>query len=136
MQTLWKFPFPTSGLAGDEVSCDVRRGDKIVLTIQVNEERRIELRFTDVYAVRCTFDQACTLEMIEAYGALIDVGESEFLKSAIRQIKDTHHSIIGLRHLSIYFDDGPCFDFICRNFSVDPKNFPVHEEPNWGHDAH
>ena len=121
MQTLWEMPFPSSSLAGGEISCETRRGDKLEIIIQVSEKKSIRLGFHDVYSVRCTFEMACTGEMIDAYDQVVDVGKSDFLEAVVAQMQKREgvDATSGIRHLRVYFDDGPCFEFICRSFTAD-----------------
>jgi hypothetical protein len=58
--------------------------------------------------------------MIEiAYDQVADLGSTEWLTQIESQLVRSHEDAIGLRHLMIYFDDGPCYEFICRSFRAE-----------------
>jgi hypothetical protein len=59
-----------------------------------------------------------------AYGELVDLGESQWLSEISQKVKGYYAKIKKpprmLKHLAIYFDDGPCFEIICVGFSPSP----------------
>jgi hypothetical protein len=76
--------------------------------------------FEGVEAFKCTHDTAFTLEMIEtAYDRFADLGPTEWLTQIESQLVSSREDATGLRHLMIYFDDGPCYEFICRSFRAE-----------------
>lgn len=74
--------------------------------------------FVGVESFKCTYDEACSLEMIEAYGKIVDIGNSDWLDEIRQNLLNYEADSKGLKHLRIYFDDGPCYEFICRSFEV------------------
>lgn len=90
-----------------------------MLLIADEDARAVKLLFDGVEAFRCTYHHACTLEMIKAYDKVIDRGETEWLNSIKLRLAEYNDSTTELRHLMIYFDDGPCYEFICRSFRVE-----------------
>jgi hypothetical protein len=75
--------------------------------------------FEGVEAFKCTHYRACTIDMIDAYDIVVDLGSTEWLTQIESQLVGSHENATGLRHLRIYFDDGPCYEFICRSFRVE-----------------
>jgi hypothetical protein len=76
------------------------------------------LRFNEVAAFKCTYMPALTSEMIEsAYDKLIDMGNTAWLEEAAL-VQARRSRGVPLRHLRICFDDGPCYEFLCRGFEV------------------
>ena len=119
MPVLWKLPFPSSGLSGVEFQQLARRSCS--LACDDGENRPVRIVFDCVEAFKCTYHNACTVEMIETYDKLSDVGRTGWLESIRRQLSDFGEEVEALRHLMIYFDDGPCFEFICREFRVEAE---------------
>lgn len=56
--------------------------------------------------------------MVEAYDKVVDCGETKWLNSIKKQLAEYKDNTSDLRHLMIYFDAGPCYEFICRSFRV------------------
>ena len=88
---------------------------KCALTFHIEgssgESRLIELKFIEVTAFKCTYPAACTADMFDsAYGKLVDLGRTAWLESTPPSP--------GLKHLMICFDDGPCYEFLCLEYSV------------------
>ena len=92
----------------------------------------IKLVFEGVEAFKCTYQDACTPEMIEdSYDKAVDVGPSEWLRSVQGQlISYGSQSVDELKHLMIYFDDGPCYEFICQAFRVEEHQLQVRDPVN------
>ena len=84
-----------------------------------DEDGAVRIIFDGVEAFRCTYHHACTPEMIETYDRLTDVGRTGWLDAVRRQLSSFGEDDEALRHLMIYFDDGPCYEFICRGFRVE-----------------
>ncbi len=76
------------------------------------------LIFDGVECFKCTYYRSCSLEMREAYGKVIDVGNSRWLSEIKQNLLQAGENAESLKHLRIYFDDGPCYEFICRAFEV------------------
>ncbi len=76
------------------------------------------LIFDGVESFKCTYYRSCSLEMIEAYDKVIDVGNSSWLSEIKQNLLQAGENAESLKHLRIYFDDGPCYEFVCRSFEV------------------
>ena len=115
-QVIWTLPSPSSGMGG----VDFRRlsGRRCALVYDDGEDGLVRLLFEGVEAFKCTYHNACTLEMVETYDKLTDLGHTQWLDSVRRQLANSGDGVDSLRHLMIYFDNGPCYEFICRGFRV------------------
>jgi hypothetical protein len=115
-EVVWTLPFPSSGLSG--VVFQKLAGRSCALACDDGEHSPVRLVFDGVEAFKCTYHNACTLEMVETYDKLTDMGRTPWLDSVRRQLSGFGGEVQSLRHLMIYFDDGPCYEFICRSFRV------------------
>ena len=80
-----------------------------------------KLVFDRIESFKCTHYKACSLEMIEAYDKVVDVGKSSWLSEVKQNLSYVEENFNDLKHLRIYFDDGHCYEFICRSFEVISK---------------
>ncbi len=83
-----------------------------------HEDTQDDLRFQRVEALRVTHYRACTVEMVSSYDRVTDCGETHWLASVRQQLQSASEPVEGLRHLTLYLDDGPCYDFICYDFNA------------------
>jgi len=80
----------------------------------------LKMLFDGVEAFKCTYYMACTLNMSSmAYDRVVDLGPTEWLTQIQSQLVESQEDATGLRHLMICFDDGPCYEFICRSFRAE-----------------
>jgi hypothetical protein len=86
-----------------------------LLTVR-HEDTKDELYFGRVEALRITHYRACTLEMHSNYDRVSDLGETSWLAEVRQQLQIANEPIENLRHITLYLDDGPCYEFICRAF--------------------
>jgi len=77
-----------------------------------------EVIFDGVESFKCTYFMACSLEMHYAYDKVLNVGLSQWLNEIIHNLSENQADPKNLKHFRIYFDDGPCYEFICRSFQV------------------
>src|ERR671939_1384407 len=118
-QILWKLPVPSTALLRSPIfqvllkrscalCCEYEDDDGYIVSLN--------LLFEGVEAFKCTYYRACTAEMITtAYDKVVDVGATEWKAEIKESLIRSEQDITGLVHLMIYFDDGPCYEFICRN---------------------
>jgi hypothetical protein len=121
-ETLWELPVPSSGRYGVEFRQLMRRRCVLLFSYEDEEDGKtlmLELLFDGVEAFKCTYHHACTLDMRAAYDKLVDVGDTEWLGGVRGQLAKHGDSPGGLSHMMIYFDDGPCYEFICRSFRAE-----------------
>lgn len=84
-------------------------------------ERKETLVFEGVEAFRCRYLTALGAECLEAYDAINDRGATPWLKE-VKDAVDAHGAdSSGLKHLMITFDDGPCYEFVCRGHRVEQE---------------
>ena len=126
-QILWKSPVPATALDG----CAFQKLPRHVCALACDYEDEdndkvvtLKLVFAGVEAFKCSYDKACTPEMIStAYGKVVDVGSSQWLNAVRKQVATYgDQKVEELKHLMIYFDDGPCYEFICRTFRVEESS--------------
>lgn len=77
-----------------------------------------KLLFGDVESFKCTYYKACSLEMLDAYDKVMIINNSKWLAEVVNNLSENHDNPQDLKHLRIYFDEGPCYEFICRTFEV------------------
>ena len=88
-----------------------------VLSIRY-EDSQDELCFRRVEALRVSHYKASTVEMISLYDRVTDLGETPWLADVRQQLKSSRESTVGLRHIGLYLDDGPFYEFVCHEFSA------------------
>jgi hypothetical protein len=88
-----------------------------VLSIR-HEDTQDELHFRRVEALRVTHYRACTTAMISSYDRVTDLGQTPWLVEVHQQLQQAKEPVEGLRHIMLYLDDGPCYEFICHDFSA------------------
>jgi hypothetical protein len=125
-QIVWILPVPSTALLHGCVF-EKRTGRTCALLCDYEDDSDnivlLQLLFDGVEAFKCTYQGACTPETIKtAYDKVVDVGASEWLSAVIRQlVNNGAQNTEQLRHLMIYLDDGPCYEFICRTFRVEER---------------
>lgn len=116
---LWKLPYPSSARAKDESS---QEGGRLCLVACLFDEDRtdgFEFAFEGVEAYMVTYYNACPGELSsEAYDRVLDLGVTPWLSEIASRLSTYGTDVKTLRHLMIYFDDGPCYEFLCRGFKV------------------
>lgn len=116
---LWTFPVPATALShgphfrqgpGRQCELSFRFEGADCLDVQVI------MRFESVEAYRCTYLTSLTAEMIGmAYSRVVDLGRTAWLTELLR------HQLCpveNIRHLMICFDDGPCYEVACVDFTI------------------
>ncbi|MCC6663358.1 MAG: hypothetical protein IT375_06410 [Polyangiaceae bacterium] len=121
MKELFALPEPSTALVGNQVTLAKNPGRQWSLVLEyepdvASPERKGVLEFSDVEAFRCTYESSCGPEVIGAYDKLVDVGQTEWLKHAVSNLARRGKPSRDLLHLMILFDDGPCYEFLCRRW--------------------
>lgn len=118
---LWKMPVPaTSLIRGPDFGVLPRRQCEISFHVENDdgEHTRIALLFDGLEAFKCTYLTSCSAEMFNtAYAKLVCLGPTSWLAEVLKVSDGGKQSNTELRHLMICFDDGPCYEMICRSFS-------------------
>jgi hypothetical protein len=110
-EVVWILPFPSSGLSS--VNFQKLAGRSCSLSCQHDDYGIVPIIFDGVEAFKCT------VEMIETYDKLTDLGVTPWLSSTQQRLSESDGEWRSLHHLMIYLDDGPCYEFICRGFRVE-----------------
>jgi hypothetical protein len=116
-EVVWTLPFPSSGLTS--VDFQKLAGRSCSLFCRHDDYGIVQIIFDGIEAFKCTYHLACTVDMIETYDNLTDLGITPWLSSIQQQLSEHGGDRLALHHLIIYFDDGPCYEFICRSFRVE-----------------
>lgn len=117
---LYELPFPSSWLGPGPVF-NMRLGHCVALEVTWDDEpERVDLIFDRIEAFKCTYYRAITAEQVEAaYDCVVSLGQTVWLQEISAVLKTRAEDYSYLRHLMIYFDDGPCYEFICGDFRVE-----------------
>jgi hypothetical protein len=119
---LRKLPVPATSLYRGPFFCSLPKR-RCEISFEIEEDggalSKVTLVFDGVEAYRCTYLSSLSANVIKAaYGKLVQVDESPWV-AEISQVYDKGgRTSKDLKHLMICFDDGPCFEFICLEFSV------------------
>ncbi len=127
IQLVWTLPVPSTALLHGCVFEKLpRRACSLRCEYEDEDDNIVSLKllFDGVEAFKCTYQGACTPEMIRsAYDKVVNMDRSEWLSAVTGQLVDFGVQDVGqLKHLAIYLDDGPCYEFICRTFRVEQSN--------------
>lgn len=125
-RVLWSLPVPSTALL-DGTSLEDRPGRELGIHFDYegdddNATLHGSLLFKGVEAFRLTYYTARTSETLEAYDRLVDWSDSDWLESVRKEVGRHGGRPDDLRHLMIFFDDGPCYEAICRSFTVDERD--------------
>ena len=124
VRTLWELPVAPTALLNDP-GFVVLKGRQCELSLSYEGEDDdsmvlVSLLFQGVECFKCTYLSSCSVMCNQAYGRVIDLGETpwltEVLPSYLAFRRSYDRAPEELHHLMIYFDDGPCYEFICAEF--------------------
>lgn len=87
--------------------------------------RNVDLLFEGTEAFRCTYYRSRGDDMREAYDRLVDRGNTDWLREIRNNLSLHRGDSSGLSHMMINFDDGPCYEVICRAFRVETTSSPL-----------
>jgi hypothetical protein len=122
-KVLFRMPVPVSGIDSPEMIIGSRRDHLLICHYEheINDTViRLSLIFKHVWAIRVVYFVATDLRLYTtAYGKVVDLGETEWLRSLETNILDSGEDHGDLSHLAICFDDGPTYEFICEGFDSD-----------------
>ncbi len=94
-----------------------------------NENAQItqfSLKFRRCWAVKFTYYTANDANVIPiAYDKVVDFGETDWLRQINKNLTINKWETGKLRHLGIYFDDGPLYEFVCEAFEVQENALSV-----------
>lgn len=120
---VWKLPVPSTALLGAGVALEKRPGREIALRYEfegpADDTRTEAIVFEGVESFKCTYGGACGEWMLSAYDRLVEVTDSSWAKEVAAQLCKMGEVQPPLRHLMIHFDDGPCYEAICRGVRIE-----------------
>jgi hypothetical protein len=123
VKEIWKLPVPSTALLGSGATLEKRLGRAIALRYEIEgesgESRTESIVFDGVESFRCTYGPACAESMLAAYDRLVELPGSSWVQELGAQLLRTGGARPTLRHLMIYFDDGPCYEVVCRSFHIE-----------------
>ena len=121
-EIIWKMSVPSTALfQSAKFSMLLGRKCSLEYYYEAEEDFSVifeKLIFDGVQSFKCTYDRAGSLEMTKAYDKVVDAGQSLWLSEITQNLLQAEENAGKLKHLMIYFDDGPCYEFICRSFEV------------------
>jgi len=84
------------------------------------------LTFHRVVAYRCSYGFSCGSDLVRtAYDQLVDLGATDWLRMVrIATSGDPSRDVEPLRHVAIFFDEGPCYEFICKEAYISEELSP------------
>ncbi len=125
METRWTLPVPSTALLEGGATLEKRLGHAVALRFSYEAEgatrRTGALVLQGVEAFKWTYMGALDASMLEAYDRLVDRGSSPWLREVSANLTQKGRKAYGLVHLMITFDDGPCYEAVCRSFRVEDK---------------
>lgn len=83
--------------------------------------RRSALLFSGVAATRSRSERCCTSTHIKSFDALIEIVDSQWVKTQCEEISEMYRAEFAVRHYSIYFDSVGCFELLAEGFEVMPE---------------
>jgi hypothetical protein len=122
---LWKLPVPSSALSSGGARLEIREKRSAAIKLEYEDEDGIlkedTLVFQGIEAFKCTYYRARGVSALQAYDHLIDRGSTNWLAEISGNLQQNGSRAEGLHHLMIDFDDGPCFEFLCRGFQIESR---------------
>lgn len=119
--TLWELPVPASALhRGPFFQVLPKRKCKLSFEFETDDQIvQKELLFQDVEIFKCTHLMSLNPDMSRlAYGKIIQLDSSLMLQASLDAYQLKGNFDVHLVHLMICFDDGPCYEFICRSVEI------------------
>ena len=124
-ENLWELPVAPTDLFHDpEFVMLGGRQCKLSFSHEGDDDKHMtshSLLFEGVESFKCTYGSSCSAKMIhEGYGKLVDLGKTPWLTEVLPYYLKFRlaygRNAQPLRHLLIYFDGGPCYEFLCAGF--------------------
>lgn len=118
IKTIWTLPIPSTNVVGEPNTRVIKYRDhelKFSLMDDEGETYKYLINFLGTEAYKCTYLTSCTVEMITtSYDKLIDCGQTNWLVKTEEISERVSGSKKELHHYRIFFDEGPCYEFICE----------------------
>jgi hypothetical protein len=121
---IWTLPIPSTNIGSEPCIREIRYRDhdlKFSLIDEDGKEYEYLIRFEGVEAYKCIYLTSCSVEIIKtAYDKLIDCGRTDWLIESEEISERVGNLRKELHHYRIFFDEGPCYEFICEKALVCP----------------
>jgi hypothetical protein len=120
-EELYKIKVPSSALSSPIFTMELGRRCSLSYSYEIENtdfEVHERLVFEGVEAFKCTYYTANSVEVFDAYDRILKIVPSSWLKEIKNNLTQNGTEASSLAHLRIFFDDGPCYEFICRSFEV------------------
>lgn len=122
--TIWTLPVPSTALenGGPKLETRPRRVVAILFAYESEDggrQHESAIVFEGVEAYKVTYYDARDPSTLEAYDRLVDRGPTPWLSELSANLKRTGARADGLAHLMINFDDGPCYEVVCRSHRLE-----------------
>lgn len=96
--------------------CEFNHSDgKAWLTIHVDEVGNKTINFSGVRSFIFTVLPNCTAKMVEAYFALVDLGQTKELSAFVTNDQSNVKAYDGLKHFRIFLDETGCYDIFAEH---------------------
>jgi hypothetical protein len=121
-KTLWQLPVPSTALLDGGPVFEKRPRREVALRMSYDADegvQQVTLIFDGVEALKITYYRARGDWMLEAYDHLVDQGLTPWLGEVSANLKQHGGDAIGLIHMVINFDDGPCYEVLCRSHRIE-----------------
>lgn len=121
-KTLLVLPIPSSHFTrGAKLATLPQRRCELMWSVEGEGTAEVQqsLVFDGVESFRCTYHKAVAATNIRtAYDKLIELEGSAYLMEIRGELEANDPAIVqSLRHLAIYFDGGPYFEFIAKDYA-------------------
>lgn len=112
---IFELPHPSSGVAGITFVQEMHKNCKLICSWEFDLDQPIivSLEFIEVWSLKRTYLKSDH----SAYDHVVDMGHSEYLDDIRRRLANKALPFDNVRHYMICFDDGPCWEFVCRDFN-------------------
>jgi hypothetical protein len=124
MITVWTMPIPSTNAEREPYISKTGYRDyelKFFLVDDDDQECTFSISFKGVESYKCTYLTSCSVELITtAYDKLVDCGKTDWLVEVEEISERVSRLKKDLHHYRIFFDDGPCFEFICEGVTICP----------------
>jgi len=119
---IFKLPRPSSWFDSPKFFERLRRSCELLWEYEKVEgagTAKLSLIFHVCWGVKITYFSANDTSVYKiAYDKLVDFGDTEWLLQIKANITAARVEFQHLRHLGIFFDDGPFYEFVCEAFEI------------------
>ncbi len=125
---IWKLPFPSTAML-QFPNFNILPGPIFWIECEFDSDNDyyndkktvVTLFFEGVVVQQLRFSSALDVRDVNAYDRVMQIGSSELQTMTLKAMLDRKRDIENIKHLRIHFDDGYCFDLICKNFRSETR---------------